>query len=287
MQNFLETIAKRSSVFIIFVGCLVLILGTANGISINSISLTFPDATGRWVTIITGIVLIAFGLYLVTHEKPDRTNPIEATPSLKRLISTKYHPLFEEPYLITANSKNRSRIPSDFIHWDKCTIMLWVLVPPQGERLRNSPPEHSRYIIAHQTGKWNYERIEWTNLFALRYAQNKWQVAISNNQAERVSPTISIPDGLTPDWHHFLITWNRPKSELYFCIDGKPNRFAQSLSNWTTTLASEVTIGTWGADDEEYNNRYCETQLFNLVIVKEYLKPSDIPAMEHFNLKPG
>jgi len=291
MQELFQEISKRASVFVIITGAVILLIGAADGIVVNTFSLKFPDVAGRLLVIIAGIVLIGFGFYLELQERGKARNITteQAANGLQSGLPANAQLYFDKPLLISYASRNRLKINSGFINWEQCTIMIWVLVTPKGEKLRESPEDYARYLLAHQTGSWNSTMTQWVNLFALRYAQGRWQVALSNNKAEGLSPSISVEDGLASGWHHFLVTWSRAKSELSFWIDGDEHgsKVSQSFhSHWPEKLSDEVTVGAWTMDGEDYSNRYCETQLYRLLIVPQFLKPSDPLAKGHLRLRP-
>lgn len=62
----------------------------------------------------------------------------------------------DKPVKISASRKNLFSIPSDFLQWEKCAVVLWVNVPPKGQGVRNT--DSNRYIIAHMTEVANKEQ---------------------------------------------------------------------------------------------------------------------------------
>lgn len=230
------------------------------------------------------IALITAIIGLLTEISKRRRKHEEIVKSIKR----KY---LSEPIEILSRTKNRIRIDSDFLLWEKCTIVLWVYVQPQGEGLRNSP-DH-RYLIAHNTGEIKVEGEKWPryfNQFALRHAstRGKWELKFSNAKAppEYYPNGLIIGDGLLEGWHQFVISWNHDKPKIMLFIDG--GKSGQDLSTsylpyWPKEIDQNITIGAWTND---YSGHYCETRLAHIWIVDEFLEEDNIVIKEHLKLKP-
>jgi len=200
----------------------------------------------------------------------------------EELIKRSY---LDEPLLISFAKKNRLKIPSDFLYWQQCTIMMWVLVPPRGQGLRDSPS--NRYLLAHHTGKTNSENHTYFNHFSLEHSAGRvWRVRFSNDKAEYPNPPLLIQDGLDPGWHQFLIAWDRSEPKIVFLIDAgrSGNDYLTSFSkNWPERLADNLTVGTWVIDMECHNS---EAKLFKLSIFDRFLESTDSAVKTHFLLRP-
>jgi len=186
---------------------------------------------------------------------------------------------------ITAERKNRQHIDGTFLGWRQCTLMLWVLIPPEGEGLRKAPDY--RYILAHQTN--DSTESENRNFFALRYTPDEhWQVAFTNEHAQYPPESLVIPDGLQAGWHHFQIRWDHSKPEIVFRIDegrNGDNRSTTYLTYWPKRQAQNVMIGAWITTDP-YSSSYCETTLYELQLFSDYLEPNDKRIRNHLKLDP-
>jgi len=90
----------------------------------------------------------------------------------------------DDSLLVSSEKLNPLKISADFFLWPKCTVMLWVLIPPKGRGLRDSP--NNRYLFAHHTGKTNEERDAYKNQFALRHSSthHRWEFLTSNGSAK-------------------------------------------------------------------------------------------------------
>lgn len=164
---------------------------------------------------------------------------------------------------ISSTKRNHQHVNSSFLDWEQCILMLWVLVPPSGQGLRNAL--HFRYLLAHQTN--DPQESQNYNMFSLRYTpDNNWEVTFTNNRAEYPPEPLRIRDGLQPGWHRFLISWNRSKPEIVFRIDegqGGDSRSSSYLPYWLKNRADSVIIGAWVS---QYEDSYCETTLYKLWI---------------------
>lgn len=233
--------------------------------------------------IMIGLLLLAWLLWL-TNEVVN----IRSTLSLrKEAVEPPLIKYFtKDPLLISSEKKNRFKIDADFLLWEQCTLMLWVLVPPKGQGLRNSPS--NRYILAHNTGENEKKKENYFNQFVLRHSisRNNWNISISNNKAQYPPKRISIKDGLEPGWHHFFISWDRTKPKLLFAIDGGKGGNDLSTScfaYWPERAAENMSVGAWPNDLECH---YCKTKLFKLVIYDHYLDINSDPSKEHLSHKP-
>jgi hypothetical protein len=212
------------------------------------------------------------------------TERVKAIDGITSRISSqepKIDQYLERSSWISSTRRNELRIGSDFLLWDQCTLMLWVLVPPLGAGLRDAP--HYRYLVAHHTG--DAEDLQNYNAFALRYTpDHHWEVVFSNNKAQYAAEALRIDDRLEPGWHHFLITWDRLKPELLFLIDrGRRggNRSEIFLAYWPERLSENAVLGAWMP---AYEESYCDTKLWHVWICDRYVRPTDPIAEGHFRL---
>lgn len=293
MQKLLEMLAQRASVLLIITGAFVIVMGASNEFTINNFSMAFPDLLGRYLTIGVGATLVVFGFYLELRA-PGSSAISEIANNQGEdagRITVEY---LETPNRVTFPRHNRLRINSEFLDWSQCSIMLWVLVPPKGEGLRAPKGGKSRYILGHQRGGWEASKYEWHNLFSLRYRVAEegaiWEVAISNDEARRLSPRMTRPDSLDSGWHLFLIRWDSSKPEISFWIDGDAggNVISQRFQGtWPRKLASTVTVGAFSVNGDEHQDTYCETQLCRLVIINRFLEISDPLVKKQLAAKPS
>lgn len=192
----------------------------------------------------------------------------------------------DKPLKITFTRRNCQKVDSDFLRWPQCAIMFWVLVPPKGEGLRNSPS--NRYLLAHNTGSDKSSHPLYWNVFSLRHNSNDqaWLVGIANSKGEGDWKAISVPDGLEAGWHHFMITWDRWRPLLVLSIDagkGGSNHCTTMLSSWPEGFSPTVSVGSWVPD---YEVHYCETEICHLSIVNAYVTPSHPIVKRHLLKKP-
>lgn len=205
-------------------------------------------------------------------------NPSTKSPLVESISRPAIHELSVEPMLISFSKGNRQAFTSEFLHWSQCTIVLWVCVPPMGERLRDAPDY--RYLLAHQKPENGPPN---RNKFGLCYTPDRrWQVEITNNAGtwERVG----FLDKLEPGWHHFLIGWNHTDPKLAFCIDkgqGGSDYTETYRAKWPEERHKAAYIGAWMAENP-YESSYCETEVFNLQIWKRFLELTDPIVSEDF-----
>jgi len=190
----------------------------------------------------------------------------------------------DDSLFVSSEKLNPLKISADFLLWPKCTVMLWVWVPPKGKGLRDSP--NNRYLFAHHTGKTDDDRDAYKNQFVLRHSRshNRWEFLTSNGSAE-YGNSLNAKDGLEPGWHHFLIAWDRPRSKTIFLIDGASG--GSDVSNvsfrhWPEE-GDKLFVGTWVS---EWEGHFCETKLLQLRIFDDFLTGNDTPVQEQLLLKP-
>jgi hypothetical protein len=240
------------------------ILAGLFGQSLASIGMiiALPLFWAVWITI--EVVLLGKSVSALREETPPQAEAHKPAPEGCRRHLT-------DPSWISP-----ARIRSDFLDWDQCTLMMWVLVPTRGQSLRDAP--NNRYLLAHHT-----DPTKHCNQFALRYSSsNHWEVLFSNSRAQLNK--LSIADGLDCGWHHFLIAWDRTSPNLAFVIDreiGGSDRSQAYLPHWPEHLNDNVTVGAWVSADE---TSYCETSLFELWILHRFLGPADPVVRDHFDL---
>ncbi len=277
MNEFMKGITKRSSIIILMVGAVLLVIGASSGIIFGNLALALPDIIGRVSLIVMGTVLIVIGIVLEVKSQPNQQFGMYKTSS-KAYFQ-------KEPQLITSTNRSRLKIESGFLLWEKCTMVMWVLVPPKGQGLRDSPS--NRYLLAHHTGNADENSIRFYNQFCIRHSstRGRWEVSFSDNSAEYTSNPLAIADGLNAGWHHFMIAWDRNKPKIEFKIDdGRGgNDFANSLSNWPERIADKASVGAWMS---EWEGHYCETQIYKFLIFDDYLESTDSAIRQHINSKP-
>lgn len=204
----------------------------------------------------------------------------------------KIEPIYtDKPVLITAKNANKKTISSEFIFWDKCSILIWVKIPKQNEGIRNSPA--NKYVLAHHNGAVNNKdsHTQYFNEFTLRHdTSNHWNISVSDSNANYIDK-ISLPDNLNEGWHHFFITWDKIKKDLVFQIrtitsDLKESQvFPDRFKFWTEYTNEEKSV-TVGAYQSNYAGHYCETELFNLTIYNSFLTDKDSQFKDHISRKP-
>ena len=199
------------------------------------------------------------------------------------LIKSKTNHPIDEPVLITAEDKNRIRIESDFLLWKKCTILIWVYVPPKGEGLRNSPS--NKYIFGHITGTADEKNYLYYNQFCLRHSssRDRWEVQFSNAKSEYPDKYLIIGDGLNTGWHQFVITWDSQKISLMIDAGKGGSDLSNSyLEYWPSKAGHNVTVGGWAID---WDGHYCETRLAHLWISQSYSDSSSKIVKAHYDLR--
>jgi hypothetical protein len=273
--NFIENLIEQK-ILVLILGILLVVFSATKGIRTSNIDLSL-DIAGRIVVGILGLILIFFYWRgrIIIHAKNSKF---------------KIPPLFsDKPFEIIYKKRNCRKINSEFILWDKCTIMFWIYIPPKNEGIRNSPS--NRYILSHYTGVVNPKDSYTTfyNQFCLRHnTKNKWSIAVSNNQAEYIKP-ITLDDELLVGWHHFFVAWNTLENELKFLIRDRNGEvriedvFDNCFDHWVEKLHNKVTVGAWQKPSECH---YCEAKLYNFLIICEYLNERSRNFKRHLENKP-
>lgn len=209
-----------------------------------------------------------------------------AEPAKPDGIGYRRHDEMDAPGLFSFQKKNATPWRTDFIHWPRCTVMLWVKVSSMDGLLRGSPD--NRYLLAYCTGSSSVQgETRYYNVFSLLYVgQSKtWRVWVTNSAGDTSS--LSTPDALDSRWHHFLIAWDRDRPITSFWIDGKlKDKSDQSLCwpEYSPESAGALYIGSWKPKDKEH---YCETELCHLAVIDRYLEPGDQVVGHHLSLTPG
>jgi len=276
MTDIAEKLIENSSLTLVVIGLLILVIGATGGWTSPSLTIQVNEIAWQIALSIVGAIVTCIGILPFL---PGQVRSIRKY-KCKEMTTRSY---FSEPIFISATRNNQRRIDSDFILWEQCTLMIWVLVPPKDEGLRDAPT--NRYILAHHTGRAEKGKHMYYNQFCLRYSRhNKWQVTFSSNEAEYPSSSPAVKDGLTRGWHHFLISWERSRPKLVLLIDGGisgSDIITSSFSSWPERTADKAIAGAWPS------GHYCETKLFNLVIVNRYLEPTDDIVTEHLQNTPN
>lgn len=242
---------------------------------------------GLWGAVIASqLMMIAAIMYVVGYlvikvfQLNKENKHLKAMLTKERKKDVEIRSYFDESIWISANRKNKQLIPSDFIQWDECTVMVWVYIPQQGEGLRDS--YRNRCLFSHTTG----HTENWANFngFTLRHNEyNQWHFSFSNGKAKYSSSRVIIEDGLEPGWHHFILQWNKLLPELKLLIDKGVNgnaRIGSFLSYWPEKNAENLTVGAWESGEPK---SYCETKLLSLWISNKYLSVDDELVSSHFS----
>jgi hypothetical protein len=79
MAEVLQTLLKRSSIFLLLLGAILLVTGVASGITIGSFSLQISNSVLQWIVFAVGIILTIVGVWgEIKHSKsvvePDNDN---------------------------------------------------------------------------------------------------------------------------------------------------------------------------------------------------------------------
>lgn len=192
---------------------------------------------------------------------------------------------FDEPTWISSERRNQVPISSEFLKYDRCTILFNILLPSKGEGLRTAP--HNKYVVAHRFGKVGENDV---NVFGVKYSmRNCWEITFSNNKGENVKKYLRIVDGQEPGWHQFVISWDRNKPEIQFQIIGISNnsrwadRLENYLNNWPERFDESALIGCW-ASQTPYADSYIETKIANFWICNDYLGINHSIVQEHRRL---
>lgn len=156
MSEIIQALLKRSSVFVIAAGIVLLIVGASGGINIGSLSLQIANQVAQWVIIITSVVLVLIGLFWETKSglfsetgKLDNKN--------RQLSMAKVYKTRPESYEVFLNSLNNATESIDIISY---------------VNLRAADAKRSKFydalytavfnrLISHQRIVWNLDQLEW------------------------------------------------------------------------------------------------------------------------------
>ncbi len=70
MSEVLQTLLKRSNIFLLTLGAILLIAGVTNGITVGSFSLQISSSVLQWIIFVVGIILIVVGIWgEIKHSK--------------------------------------------------------------------------------------------------------------------------------------------------------------------------------------------------------------------------
>jgi len=225
------------------------------------------------VSFLTSLVSLISALFYARQGKgnsmPDKTHR-------DRILA------FQTPKRVSKVTKNHFKIPSTFLDWEQCTLMLWAYIPQKGQALRNG--DTYRYLLSHRSsGEAD------TSIFALRYfpsEDNQWGLWISNNRGERCD--LNVEDVLESGWHHFLIGWDHSKPELVFQIDlgtGGNKHTSSYLSCWPKPEENSVVLGSWvDYPHPPYIDSYCETLIYQVQILPIFLGLDSSTVTAHWKM---
>ena len=246
---------------------------------------------GLWGAAIASQLMIGFAfvyifgyliLKVITLTKENKTLRQSITPKDSDIEVLK---CFDDPTWISSERKNQVPISSEFLKYDRCTILFNVLLPLKGEGLRNAP--HNKYLIAHRFGKAGDQDA---NVFGVKYSgRNTWEITFSNNKGENVKRYLRIADELENGWHQFVISWNRNKPEILFQIIGISNnskwtdRLENYLNNWPEKFDQSAFVGCWSSQTP-YADSYIETKIANFWICNDYLGINHPIVIDHRKL---
>lgn len=235
---------------------------------------------GLWGVVIASQLMLSLGVvyiiaylavksWLLSRENKKLHSSIKGNTSF---VVEKY---FKESIWIGASRKNKQSIPAHFLRWNKCTILVWVYVHAEEVSLQGLAKD--RYLISHSSN-----RSKGKNDFSFLFSQkNKWSLNFSNNSTDQVIKSVSIDNGLTAGWHHFIIQWDRLRPELKVLIDEGESGVARTenfLANWPDKINDNVIVGSWVDGNK---NTYCNTKLLGLWICSEYLSVNHEVVRSH------
>lgn len=160
---------------------------------------------------------------------------------------------------------------SPTLNLERGTLALWVNVP--AEWPASGTGRH--YLMAASENPADPARI-YSGTLALRHEQrdgnpiwNFWTVPISNGLAN----SLSVPDTLSPGWHHFAITWDAAAGQKALFIDGVLAAAATDVA-LPNDVGDNLQVGRWTIGAGESN-----VLLDDLVSYDYALSPAALQAL--------
>jgi hypothetical protein len=225
---------------------------------------------GSSVALVVSLILLALAIFIAILQRKRTKIAVEK--------------ILDTDIWVSASRRNRLCIDSSFLARDGGTLLFWLLVPRKGEGLRQAPD--NRYVFSHHTGE--DDGSAYPNAFFLRYSSDStWDFCISNPDGEMPNDlgNYCLADGLSPDWHHFHITWDHSIPRLQLLIDsGKSISFTSRtyLPYWPREFASCVYFGAWTTD---YPESYVETKFRKIWVCDKHLGFRQPIVVDHSSLK--
>jgi hypothetical protein len=120
MQALIEALLKRTSIFIVIIGVILLLIGVAGEVVISTFSLKIPDIVGRVIVGIIGITLIGFGAYVewkehvqskeVSSDEKKTSDKQKTVPKVPIIVRDQVGQLVGTVQQCLKNAKNEVRI---------------------------------------------------------------------------------------------------------------------------------------------------------------------------------
>lgn len=156
MSEIIQALLKRSSVFVIALGVILLIVGASGGIAIGSLSLEIVNQVAQWVIIIISIVLILIGLFWETKSglfsengKLDNKNSPSSTAKVYKTRAESY-----EAFLSAMNNATESIDIISYVNLRAADAKRSIFYDTLYSAVFNRHINHQRII-------WNLDQLEW------------------------------------------------------------------------------------------------------------------------------
>lgn len=156
MSEIIQALLKRSSIFVIASGIILLIVGASGGLSIGSFSLNISNQIAQWIIIIMAVILVLIG---VIWETKSGVFSGKDKPSLQSVSTStaKVYKTRVESYEVFLNTLNNAKESIDIISY---------------VNLRAADAKRSKFYdalytavftrqISHQRIIWNLDQLEW------------------------------------------------------------------------------------------------------------------------------
>lgn len=156
MSEIIKALLKRSSVFVIVAGIVLLVMGASGGVTIGSFSLSISNQVAQWLIIAISIFLILIGIVWETKSSLSstngNTNTKKADTSIAKIYKTRV-----DSYEVFLNTLNNAKQSIDIISY---------------VNLRAADVKRSKFYdalytatcdrrISHQRIVWNLDQLEW------------------------------------------------------------------------------------------------------------------------------
>ena len=186
----------------------------------------------------------------------------------------KFHFLDKSPIRID-HPTNKIKTPSDFLKWDRFTIIFWVKITEDFFSSQNN-----RYLFSYTTDPTTRKNeSNYPNAFFLGILGGKfdWRFIVKGSDPKNETKIMfSSHEGLK-GWKMFSIRWYSPTRTLKICIDsGKVYNQSKTISNEFWPVSSPDYLFHLGGWDDKWLGGLSQLNFFNYRIFDNHFTDGEL-----------